>query len=242
MADFLIHCATSMEMAFFLKQYPPDSEEKLKAGFKIIRGRIKKISYDLILSGPGVFNTVQAITSILEKKSYPLILQTGIAGLFEQTTQKIGDVAVATWDRYLHTGIQSDSQELLPLPFDLVPCMPETKAGKYGFDENLINKGFCLLYDAFGGTDTDVLKGGFVTVSSISGSKELADTRFSLFSPVMEAMEGAACAHAAARYQIPIIEVRSASNFTGDRDKTTWDIDKASQRIATICEAICGLL
>lgn len=34
-----------------------------------------------------------------------------------------------------------------------------------------------------------------------------------------EAMEGAAFAHIARLYKIPMVEIRAASNFVGERDK-----------------------
>jgi futalosine hydrolase len=65
-----------------------------------------------------------------------------------------------------------------------------------------------------------VEKGPFVTVSAITGSFEKAAALSAAFSPVMESMEGAAAAHVAALYQVPMVEIRAASNRVGDRDKT----------------------
>jgi futalosine hydrolase len=54
----------------------------------------------------------------------------------------------------------------------------------------------------------------------------------------MEAMEGAASAHVAALYHIPMVEVRSASNFVGERDKSKWDLDLAIERLGMVCSLV----
>jgi futalosine hydrolase len=43
----------------------------------------------------------------------------------------------------------------------------------------------------------------------------------------MEQMEGSAAAHIAIIYNIPFIEIRSASNFVGKRDVDSWNPDLA---------------
>ena len=54
----------------------------------------------------------------------------------------------------------------------------------------------------------------------------------------MEAMEGAAAAHVAALYQVPLIEIRAGSNQVGDRNKAQWDFSLACNRVTWICQTI----
>ncbi len=51
-------------------------------------------------------------------------------------------------------------------------------------------------------------------------------------------MEGAAAAHVAALYQVPMVEIRAASNRVGDRDKARWDIPAAVRTVAEICDVL----
>jgi futalosine hydrolase len=39
-------------------------------------------------------------------------------------------------------------------------------------------------------------------------------------------------------YDIPIIEVRSASNYVGERDKSKWDIDLAAKQLGWVCGCV----
>lgn len=225
--DLLILCATHFEISHFLSLCPGDSKKLTKTGRVIISGKIHQKTYDLIITGPGVFNAAHALTVYLEKSSPTLVLQTGIAGIFKDTGCVIGDVAIATREHYIHTGIQTDDLENMSLPFDLIEDKPLSRKGIYPFEQDRVDHIHKILSRALATHQINIIKGPFITVSSITSSFEQASRLYSTFSPVMEAMEGAACAHIAALYDIPIIEIRSASNFVGERDKSKWDIDLA---------------
>jgi futalosine hydrolase len=122
-----------------------------------------------------------------------------------------------------------------PLPFDLIAGQQMTRQGAYMLDPDLAGSFTDLLSRSLG---RRVIQGPFITVSSITGSYEKAAALSQAFSPVMESMEGAAAAHVAALYQVPMVEIRAASNRVGERDKTRWDRKTAVQTVADICEII----
>ncbi len=124
-----------------------------------------------------------------------------------------------------------------PLPFDLVVGQKMTRQGIYALDPDLAGSSTDLLARSLG---CRVIQGPFITVSSITGSYEKAAALSQAFSPVMESMEGAAAAHVAALYQIPMVEIRAVSNRVGERDKTRWDIQTAVHTVADICETVLG--
>ncbi|MBU0465206.1 MAG: futalosine hydrolase, partial [Proteobacteria bacterium] len=185
-----------------------------------------------------VFNAAHALTAYLEQTSPALVLLTGIAGIFRQTGGNIGDVAIATREHYIHTGIQTDGLENAPLPFDLIDANPLTRKGIYLFEQDRVDHCHEILSRSVLSNKVNIIKGPFITVSSITSSFKQADSLYSAFSPVMEAMEGAACAHIALHYDIPIIEVRSASNYVGERDKSKWDIELAAKQLGWVCALI----
>lgn len=250
--DLLILCATLFEIAPFLGLCPGESKKTTRTGITIISGRIKPVdqkpydpeicnpvTYDLVITGPGVFNAAHALTVYLETSSSPkLILQTGIAGVFRQSGYDIGDVAVATREQYIHTGVQSDGLENDPLPFDLILKDPLTRKGIYPFEKKRVDHYHDRLSRAFSKTRIKIAKGNFVTVSSITSSQTGADQVYRAFSPVMESMEGAASAHIAALYNRSLIEIRSASNFVGERDRSKWDIALAAEQLGRVCALI----
>ena len=236
--DFLILSATPFETSHFLAQHPGDSKRLTQTGPAIISGKVHHKIYDLLITGPGVFNAAHALTAYLEHSSPAMILQTGIAGVFRGTGCNIGDVAIATQEQYIHTGIQTDSLENAPLSFDLIPANPLSRKGIYPFEQDLVEYYHEILSQSFLKNKTRITKGPFITVSSITSSLKRASQLYSAFSPVMEAMEGAASTHIAALYGIPMIEVRSASNFVGERDKSKWDINLAAKQLGRVIDCL----
>lgn len=236
--DLLILCATLPEISYFLSARPPESKTSTRTGLNIYSGKTGHKKYDLMITGPGVFNTVHALTAYLEGFHPELILQTGIAGVFMGTGLDIGDVAIATEEHYIHTGIAADSPVNAPLPFDLIESSPKTREGRYSFDMNTVQACYDKLFAGTGHLGIKAAKGSFITVSTLTSSLKQADLLYASFSPIMEAMEGAAAAHVAELYGVSMVEIRAASNFVGERDKARWDIQKAAMNLAVACSLI----
>jgi futalosine hydrolase len=236
--DLLILCATLVEMSFFLSVHLPKAERVTRTGPRIFSGRLNDKAYDLMITGPGVFNAAHALTVYLEQASPALVVQTGIAGVFRETGLDIGDVAVATEEHYIHTGIATDSPAPAPLPFDLIEGVPSSRKGRYGFDPARVDTCHERLSRGFEHKGIRAAKGPFITVSTLTSSFDQAGRIHAALSPVMEAMEGAASAHITALYKIPFIEVRAASNFTGERDRSKWDLGRAAKHLGEACAII----
>ena len=223
-------------MAGFLALYPDASKEKLRSG-QLVYTALDS-TWTCLITGPGVFNTAMGLGSYLEHHTPDLILNTGIAGAYEGTGLSVGDVAVATREQYLHTGIGNGPLSLSPLPFELIPGQADTREGIYGFDP--------ILTDAWAKrldkspSPGSVFKGPFLTVSALTKGLVQADRIHQKFLPVMEAMEGAAAAHVCQCYRIPLIEIRAASNMAGERDKSRWDFPLACSRVTGICRSLLG--
>ncbi len=232
MSKVLILCATEFEMAGFLDLHPDLHKHRTRSGLVLYSS---PLAFDCLISGPGVLNTSHALTLYLEQTRPDLILHTGIAGVFAGSGLGIGDMALATQEHYLHTGVGTGTLQQDPLPFDLIQNQPLTRQGIYAFDPLLVKFYQGIFTQALG---DDIALGKFITVSSITASRDQAQKIFSAWSPVMEAMEGAAAAHVAALYQVPLIEIRAGSNWVGERNKETWNFPLACNRVAWICQKI----
>jgi futalosine hydrolase len=229
--DLLILSATALETSHFLNLYPSSSQRSTKTGITLLSGKLNDNTYDLLITGPGVFNTSHALSAYLEHSTPSLIIQMGVAGIFEQAGLNIGDITIATQSHYIHTGIGTDSIEKTPLPFDLIKSDPLTRIGLYTFDSKEVEACYKMLVTGSKETTIKVSKGLIITVSSITSSKAHADKLYMTYSPVMEAMEGAAGLHVATLYKVPIVEIRSASNFAGERDKSKWELNLAIKHL-----------
>ncbi len=244
MSKGLILCATEFELARFL-DHQPLVKGKTPSGLIVYSGIIDDTPFDCMISGPGVFNTAHALTVYLEHTRPTLILDTGIAGGFASFGSgdddaggaigsggiRIGDIGIAAREQYLHTV----NTPAAGLPFDLIENQPLTRQGIYPVNPELLDVYHGLFTREFAGP---IARGNFITVSSITASHRHAQKIYTRFCPVMEAMEGAAAFHVAALYDVPIIEIRAASNFVGEGDKDKWDFPLACEKVQQICEIV----
>lgn len=203
-----------------------NASHKKTALFNAQKGYINKIMCTVAATGPGIINTAAALVSLVEEKKPDMIIQTGCAGLFPQSGLTIGDIAVASGETDIHIGVEpvdgKQSIPVSPLPFCTIPEMGITSS--YPTDKALSVKA-CDRISA--GMTVTATIGPFITVSTITATQQRAEALYKAYQPVMESMEGAATAHIAALYGIPFIEIRSASNHIGERDKTKWNLPLA---------------
>ena len=65
------------------------------------------------------------------------------------------------------------------------------------------------------------------TVSTCSGTDARADRVWTRTKADIESMEGAAVALACRAAAVPLVQLRAISNYTGDRERGEWDLDRA---------------
>ncbi|WP_027359496.1 futalosine hydrolase [Desulforegula conservatrix] len=181
-------------------------------------------SIRILVTGPGMINASQGLTAAIESEKPDLIIQTGCAGVFRNRGIGIGDVAVATKERDIHLGVESGDRFEPPaaLPFNIPGTV---KNGDVEICAALSEFCFKSIFDSE--KDFNLSKGPFITVSTVTSTEERASLLDKWYSPVMESMEGAATAQVSGIYGIPYAEVRSASNFVGKRDKSSWNLPLA---------------
>ncbi len=195
---------------------------------RLRNGRIHGIPVRLLVTGPGMANTVQALTAAVEQERPGLMLQTGCAGAFAASGLRVGDIAVATGETDLELGIESETELLpAPLPFPVLEKGDLVVRNRYPVDPGWSDWSAARLRDAWSGKAIRVGSGPFVTVSTITATDRRADAIYARYRPCMEAMEGAGAAFVAAWYGIPFLEIRSASNRAGNRNLALWNFDIA---------------
>jgi futalosine hydrolase len=203
-------------------------------GRRIIHGYIEEKPVRVLITGPGTINAVQSLTAAIENVRPSLIIQTGGAGTFRESGLNIGDIGIATEEIDIQLGIESgnDSLPLNELPFSIIKSSHMDIKNRYPFDIKLVNQASDTLVNVFEGKRVQVVKGSFVTVSTITATDSRAKDIYKHYSPCMEGMEGAGAAHLAIHYDIPFLEIRSASNFVGKRDRSSWNLPLAFERSA----------
>lgn len=234
--EIVILAATRMEIEPLIKLATIKEETLSPAGRAMIDLAVAQQRLMVLVTGPGIVNTAQALTVALERFQPRLIIQTGIAGVFEQAGLEPGDIGIAEWETYVHTGVEDPqiSHGVTPLPFDLIPGIPESRQGRFPVSQEYADLALKILNQGFSREKLKVMKAGIITVSTVTASDATAQRLFLNFhQPCMEAMEGAAAAQVAALYKVNFMEIRTGSNRVGNRDKPLWQIPLAVNRLST---------
>lgn len=171
-------------------------------------GRSLRHELDVLVAGVGPAAAAAATARAIAEngqmgRAYDVVVNAGICGAF-QGRARIGDVLIATDSVAAELGVA--------LPWRFQPI------DELGFGTNRIGCNTVLTVAVEG------VRGEILTLSSITGSDGLAANLAHRYPDAIgEAMEGFGVATAAQQAGIPFAEIRTVSNFVGDRDVEHWD-------------------
>ncbi|WP_033819573.1 futalosine hydrolase, partial [Kitasatospora sp. MBT63] len=162
-------------------------------------------------AGVGPAAAAAATAAALAARPYALAVSAGIAGGFAPRAP-IGSLVVA--ERIVAADLGAETpegfQDVTELGFGTVRHTPPPAAVR-------------LAVRAL-----EAASGAVLTVSTVTGSAGRAQ-ELTVRHPdaVAEAMEGFGVAEAAARFAVPVFEIRAVSNAVGPRDRAAWRIGEA---------------
>lgn len=170
---------------------------------------------DVLITGIGLTATTYHLTRQLQFKKYGLVIQAGVAGCFKKNIS-LGSVVVITQDTIADQSVIELQQLKSLFDLKLVPAnqFPYTKTW-------LVNPAVDLLKK----TALKKVKG--ISVNEITTSKQKIAFYEKHFNAVAESMEGAALHYTCLMESVPFLQIRSMSNYIGERNKKNWDM-KAS--------------
>lgn len=169
---------------------------------------------DVLVTGVGLTAATYALTRAVLVKRPDFIIQAGVAGCLDPQLPLTKVVLVAN-ENMGDLGVREDGwfRSLFDLKL-LDQNAPPWSGGKLSNDLRALKDKGLPIVDG-------------VTVHEISTDKEqIAYYRDELHASV-ESMEGAALHYVALMEKIPFLQLRSLSNFAGERDKSKWVLDLA---------------
>lgn len=179
---------------------------------------------DVVVSGIGPAAAASATATALTGARYDLVLSLGIAGAFPGRAD-VGSVVVATRIVTADLGTHSPDGWL--------------GVAELGWAEEAVAVPAAEpLAARLRAAGLPVVAGPVLTLSAMTGTDERAAELAGSFDPVAEAMEGAGVATAAGVHGVPVLEVRTVSNLVGHRDKSSWQIPRALDRLGQACRAL----
>ena len=184
-----------------------------------VSGALHGVPLVLATLGVGKVNTAAGLALAIAELEPVSIVQLGIGGAFPDSHLRVGEVAVASEEVHLDSGVLTgdgfEDMESLGLP---LLTSPATCFNRIPVDPALSSRLAAGVHPLL----------PFGTSETVTGK---AVARGSLGTAV-ESMEGAAAAQVALALGLPFAEVRGISNVVGERDKAHW-------RIAEAAEAAC---
>ena len=182
---------------------------------------------DILITGIGLTASTYHLAKQLALKKYDLIIQAGVAGSFDLRIP-LGAVVAVKQDTIADQSV-IELQKLKTL-FDLKLVPQDQYPYKKGW---LINPN----KEVFKKINVKNVKG--VSVNQISTSKQMIKFYRDVFDPVTESMEGAALHYVCLLENIPFVQIRSISNYIGERNKQKWDMmDSIANLNATLIKTI----
>ena len=191
--------------------------------------RTENIALDVLITGVGVPATLYLLQKTTQQIQPDLIIQAGIAGAFSEK-QLLGEVVLVKQDAFGDIGMEQKEQ--------FTPIFRSEFANKNEFpfsDGWLINP-----TTLFSRTQLRSVKA--ITVNKVTDSILQKQQSIINFSPDIESMEGAALHFVALQQNIPFIQIRSISNWVGERDKSKWKIKEAISNLNNELKKIIDLI
>lgn len=240
MAPILVIAAVPDELQGIVRQLEA-SPQSLKDGRLELSGRLSGQDVHLLATGPGLINTTRALTAAISADPPMLVIQTGCAGVFKESGLTNGDIGIATQEIDAQLGVEvfADDLPVAPLPFPILEKGPIRIQNRYPLNKDLANSAYKRLQQTMADSTVKVALGPFLTVVTVTATDRRAQKLTDAYGCLMENMEGVAAAHVCIHYDIPFLEIRSASNRVGERDKASWTLSLAFDRAA---QAVCALV
>jgi futalosine hydrolase len=169
---------------------------------------------EVLITGVGAVATTYSLTYNISNHRPDLIIQGGIAGSFSE--YEPGKTLAIAEDGFGDMGVWENDK------FNTIFDLKLADDNQNPFtNRSLVNPNQKLLQ--LSGLE----KVKAITVNEITTDSKKIEWYKQSLAPVVESMEGAAFHYVCLQENIPFIQLRSVSNYVGERDKTKWNVQQA---------------
>lgn len=161
--------------------------------------------HDVLITGVGLPAAMYELTSQLQGHRYDLVIQAGVGGAFEGSGLQLGDVVAVQQDAFGDSGSYEGNS---------IKSLHEL--GLTTDKEWIVNQHKSILSKA----KLPLVKG--VTVTTLTNYQPFVHSLMHKWNAHIESLEGAALHYVCNKKHITYLQIRSVSNFVGERDKSKW--------------------
>lgn len=173
------------------------------------------VRVELLVTGIGLVAMAANLAKRLEEKNYDFVLNCGIAGAFN-TKIPLATLFQIEVDSIADLGVEWDHG-----------FIPLSKLGLVREDD------ITMVTDAgkFAHFFDHLAKAAAISRNSIRAKLEMEASQKQIYSADIESMEGAAFHYACKQKGIPYCQIRSISNYVGERDKQKWALAQSIKNL-----------
>jgi futalosine hydrolase len=165
--------------------------------------------------GVGMLASTASLTRVVWEEKPDLLIQAGIAGCFD-TSLPLGKVVIVNEESLGDMGVEEDGKwkDIFDLKLE--------KSSYHPFERRKLPNPWLSQYNLL-----KLPEVSGITINEISTNKERIQQLIKKYNPVVETMEGAALHYVCREANIPFIQIRAISNYTGERNKENWKMKEA---------------
>ncbi len=200
--SYLVIAATVTEIAPFLDYFRKSDDP------------FEKSIVEVLITGVGLTATTFSLTKQIHTRRPGIVIQAGIGGCFDRDVP-LGSVFAIKQDTIADQSVMESGK--LKTVFDLSLVSPNKHPYKNGW---LINRNNLF-------KELKLKKARAITINEITTGRQKIELYRQAFNPLIESMEGAALHYVCLNENIPFIQLRSVSNYIGERNKSRWKMKEA---------------
>ncbi|MGG9971758.1 futalosine hydrolase [Ferruginibacter sp. SUN002] len=185
----------------------------------------RSVNVETLITGVGIPATIYHLQKKLQQNSYKFVIQAGIAGAFSNEFN-LGQTVLVKQDCFGDLG--TEEKGLFNTIFEAGLEDKNTLPYKNGW---LYNNN-----DLLKNSELELVKA--VTINKVSDSVLQKQQLLQTYNPEIETMEGAAFHYVCLQENIPFVQIRSISNYVGERDKSKWKMADAISSLSTEIELL----
>jgi futalosine hydrolase len=186
---------------------------------KLYTGESERLKVQFYQSGVGMLSSAVAFTRLALEDKPDLVIQIGIAGAFNKKLA-LGKVVVVNEEILGDIGVEEDGnwKDIFDLKLEKSSCHP--------FEKRKLPNPWLSKYNLLKLPEVNA-----ISVNEISTNKQRIEVLSKKYKPTIETMEGAALHYVCRETNIPFLQIRSISNYVGERDKSKWKINHSIEQL-----------
>lgn len=185
---------------------------------------------DMLVTGVGMLATAWQLSRYISIKRPELIIHAGIAGCFNRDTPLCKVFTVET-ELIADLGVHEHGvwKDVFDMGLGKASAFPFSRKELRNPHKELLKK-------------IKLPRVRAITVNTISSGKKQVAERQLHYRPLLESMEGAALHYVALLENIPFVQLRSVSNYAGERNKKHWRIAESVEALNKEIIRVAGII